>query len=286
MSFRPVQQGQLKLCHPLQHVGVDLLAHLGFHLVHNAGDAGVALVSIVRYQQVQLGVLFDLNAQLVQALDGGVAGEEVLGTGAEGDDLQVLQTNDAPGDGNELADHLCTINCGTDGVFGDVSLQVAHAQVIGAVEHAAVGVAAAVDHVAVAFGSGNAHGRAIELLDKQGLGRLGAEVAQEDHQGVHAVGLDVGNSGGGILLVFYRDGALIQPFAVFRHDVLAALGGQGNGEAVAGHGNDAQLDFGNVLHNRYAPSNTYSYIIFAFRSASCGAQNRSLYYSGKAAKCR
>ena len=252
VGLGPVQQGQLELRHPLQHVGVDLLAHLGLHLIDDAGVACVALVGVVGDQQVQLGVLLDLDAQLVQALDWGVAGEEVLGPGAEGDDLQVRQAEDAPGDGNEFPDHLGAVLGGADGILGDVGLQVAHAQVIGAVEHAAVGVAAAVDHVAVALGSGDAHGGAVELLDKQGLGGLGAEVAQEDHQGVDAVGLHVGDGGGGVLLVLNGDGALIQPFAVLGHDVLPPLGGQRDGEAVAGYGNDAKLHFRDVLHDVFS----------------------------------
>ena len=250
MAFRPVKQCQLELGHPLQHIGIDLGAHFLFHVFHDLRHPGVTLVGVVGDQQIQLGVLLHLDAQLIQALDGGVAGEEVLGTGAKGDDLQILQADDAPGDGNEFLNHLHAVGGGAHGIFGDVGLQVAHTQVVGAVQHAAVGVAPAVDHVAVTLGGGDAHGGAVELLHQQGLGGLGAEVAQEDHQGVDAMGLHVGDGGGGVQLVFHGDGAFVQALTVGGHDVLAALGGQGDGEAVTGHGNDAQLDFGNVVHNR------------------------------------
>ena len=210
-------------------------------------------MGIVGDQQIQLGVLLHLDAQLIQTLDGGVAGKEVLGTGAKGDDLQILQADDAPGDGLKVPNHPGTVGGGADGVLGDVRFQVAHTQVIGAVEHTAVSVAAAVNHIAVTLGSGNAHGRTMELLDQQGLGGLGAKVAQEHHQGIDTVGTDIGNGSGGILLIFNGDGAFIQALAVGSHNILAALGGQGNGEAVTGNGNNAQLDFGNVVHGNWSP---------------------------------
>ena len=244
----PVQEGELKLGHPLQQVGVDP-RHLGLHVGGHLGDALVTGVGLIGHQQVQLGVLLDLHAQLIEALDGGVAGEEVLGPGTEGDDLQVFDADDGPGDGNEVTDHVGALLGGTHGVLGQVGLQVAHAQVIGAVEHAAVGVAAAIDHVAIALGGGHVHGGAVELLAQQGLGGLGAEVAQEDHQGVDAVGLHVLQGLEGVQLVLHGDGALVETLAVSRDDVLPALGGQGDGEAVPGDRDDAQLDFRNIHSN-------------------------------------
>ena len=44
----------------------------------------------VRYQQVQLAVLFYFHTQLIQPFDRRVAGEEVLRARPEGDDLQPL----------------------------------------------------------------------------------------------------------------------------------------------------------------------------------------------------
>ena len=103
MVLRPVQQGQLKLGHALQHVGVVLaLAHFPGHVGAHIQDAGIFRVLLVGDQQVQLGVFLNLHAQVVQALDGGVAGEEVLGPGAKGDDLQVLNADDGPGNGHKL----------------------------------------------------------------------------------------------------------------------------------------------------------------------------------------
>ena len=83
-------------------------------------------MGLVGHQQVQLGIFFDLHTDLVQALDRGVAGEEVLGPGAEGDDFQLAQANQRAGDGLELADHLGDILGGAHGVLGDKSFQMAH----------------------------------------------------------------------------------------------------------------------------------------------------------------
>jgi hypothetical protein len=48
-------------------------------------------VLVVSRQQIQLRVFFHGHAQVVQCLDRSVAGQEVVGTGAKGDDLQALQ---------------------------------------------------------------------------------------------------------------------------------------------------------------------------------------------------
>ena len=153
MGLGPVQQRQFKLGHAGQQVGVvAALAHLGGHVGADVGDAGVASVLVVSHQQVQLTVLLNLDAQLVQALDGGVAGQKVLWAGAEGDDLQPFQAQDGPGDGHKLGHLAGNLLGGAHRVFGNIAFQAAHPQVVAAVQHAAVGVAAAVDQVAVALG--------------------------------------------------------------------------------------------------------------------------------------
>ena len=97
-----------------------------------------------------------------------------------------------------------------------------HTQIVGAVQHTAVGVAAAVDQVAITLGSSNAHGGTVEFLDQQRLRGFGAEVAQEHHQGVDAVGLSSRGSQG-VLLILHGDGALVDSLAVGGHNVLATL---------------------------------------------------------------
>ena len=47
--------------------------------------------------------------------------------------------------------------------------EVAHAEVVGAVQHTAVGIAAAVDHVAVTLGGGHEHAGAILIRRFRGI---------------------------------------------------------------------------------------------------------------------
>lgn len=86
MGLCPVQQRQLELRHALAQLRIILaLAHFLRHVFADSGDAGVASMFLVGDEQIQLGVLFDFHAQLIQTLNRGIAGEEVLRTRAEGE---------------------------------------------------------------------------------------------------------------------------------------------------------------------------------------------------------
>ena len=252
MLFRPVQQRQLKLCHAGQQVGViPALPHLGGHIGADGGNAGVIGVFFIGNQQIQLGVFLHLHAQLIQALDGGVAGKEVLRAGAKGDDLEIFHTDDGAGNGNELRHLVGQLLGGTHGVFRNIALEVAHPQIVGAVEHPAVGVAPAVDHVAVALGGGHKHTGAVKVFGDEGLRRFGAEVAQKNRQRIAAGGTGIRNGIQHILFVFHGDRAFVHrqaPFGTQCRDGLPSVNGQRDGETIAGNRDDAQFDLGNVLH--------------------------------------
>ena len=256
MGLGPVQQRQLKLRHAGQQVGVVVpLAHFGGHVGADVGDAGVIGVFFVGDEQVELAVFLHFDAELIQPLDGRVAGKEVLRAGAEGDDLEVLHAEHRAGDGHELGHFVGQFPGGADGVLGDIALEVAHAEVVRAVEHAAVGVAAAIDEVAVALGRRHKHAGAVKVFGDEGLGRFGAEVAQKYRQRVAAGGLGLGHSGEHVLLVF--DGSLhlddVKALGLARRDDGRAAGlGQRDGEAVAADRHDAKLDLRDVLqHGKY-----------------------------------
>ena len=257
MGFRPVKQGQFELGHTLEHIVVVLaLAHFFLHVFADGGNALVAGVLFIADQQIQFAVLFDFDSQLVQALDGGVAGEEVLGTGSEGDDLQVLQSDDHAGDRDELGDLVSQFIGGADGIFRNVALQVTHAQVVGAVQHTAVRVAAAVDHVSVAFGGSHEHHRAVELGGDQGFGGFRTEVAEENAGGVAAGGVQFFDSLQHVFFVFnggfdFNDVQFL--LAALCSDGGTALFTQRNGETVAADGDESQLDDGDVFHHGYRP---------------------------------
>ena len=206
-------------------------------------------------EQVQLGIFLDFHAQVVQALDGRVAGQEVQRPGAEADDLQILQAHKGAGDGDELVDSVGAVLCVAHGVFRYVGLDFPELQVIAGVEHAAVGVAAATHQVVAGFlRGGNEHGGTVKMLGQQGFGDFRAEVAQVHHQRVAA----------GVLHVFQRlhhmdfafhnaDGALVHAlaavfFGIGLHQGFSPVDGEGFRETVAGNGDDADLDFRGIVH--------------------------------------
>ena len=194
--------------------------------------------------------------QAKKSWGGSVAGEEVLGTGSEGDDLQVLQADDRAGDREELNDFVSQLFSVADGIFRDIALQVAHAQVVGAVQHSAVGVAAAVDHVAVAFRRGHEHHGAVEVLRHQGFRRFRTEVSEEHAGSVALVGLQLFNSLQHIIFIFHR-GLDLHEIDLFvsqlRGDGGTALLAQRDGETVAGNGDQTEFNDRDVFHVNIPP---------------------------------
>jgi hypothetical protein len=119
-------------------------------------------------------------------LIGALQAKKSCGRGPKVMILRPLRPSRDAGDRHEVDHHLGDVGRRAHGVLGDVGRDVAHAQVVGAVEHAAVGIAAAAHQVAVALGGAHVHARAIEALGDEGLGGLGPEVAQEHAERVRA----------------------------------------------------------------------------------------------------
>ena len=99
------------------------------------------------FEKVELRVLFDLNAHSVQRLDGSVACEEVLRTGTERNDLEVLHSIESSCYGNELVDHVSALFCVSDRILRDVSLYATDLEVVGSIEHTAVSIASAANEI-------------------------------------------------------------------------------------------------------------------------------------------
>ena len=257
MGFRPVEQGQFKLSHALEHIAIVFaFAHFLGHVFADGGNALVTGVLFVADQQVQFAVLFDFDAQLIQSLDGSIAGEEVLGTGSEGDDLQILQSDDHAGDRDELGDLVGQFSGGAHGVFRDIALQVAHTQVVGAVQHTAVCVAAAIDHVSVAFSSSHEHHGTVEVTGDQGFRGFRAEVAQEHAGSVAAGGVELFHSLEHVFFILnggFDFNEIQFLLAALFSDGGTALFAQRDGETVAADGDESQLDDGDVFHHGYRP---------------------------------
>ena len=135
---------------------------------------------------------------------------------------------------------------------------MAHAKVVGAVQHTAVSVAAAVDHIAVALGRRHKHAGAVEVLSDQRFGRFGTEVTEEYGQGIAAGSGDFGHSLLHILLVLDGDLALVEIGALGGaggSNRRAALLAQRDGKTVTADGDNAQLDLRNVggFHGGFLP---------------------------------
>ena len=246
----PVEQGQLKLRHAGQQVGVIVpFAHLGGHVGADVRDARVARMLFVGNEQVKLGVFLDLNTQLIQTLDGGIAGEEVLRARAEGDDFQITHAQNGAGNRHKLGDLVGNFLRRADGILGNIALQMAHAEIVGAVQHTAVRISAAIDHIAVALGCRYEHAGTVKVLGNQRFGCFGAEVAEEYGQRVAACGGDFGHGFLHVVLVLDSGLALVQVSALGGaggRDGSAAFLAQGDRKTVTADGNDAELDLGNV----------------------------------------
>ena len=226
----------------------QLLGHVGGH----GRNLGRALGLEEKVIEVELGILHDFHTQVIERLDRGVAGQEVLRPRPEAEDLQPLQTEQDAGRGDEFADHRGDFVGHADRIIRDVRPQLAQADVVGGVEHAAIGIAASVDEIfSCLLGGGREHDRAVEALGQDGRRPFGAEVAQEDDQGVDAGRLDFVQGLEGVLLVF-DDGRDFDDrnrfLAAFFGHADAALAGQLDGEAVAADADEAELDGRNVVH--------------------------------------
>jgi len=245
----PVKERKLELRHALVHLRiVATLTHLSCHVSANLRDTRIICMCLVSYVQVKLGVLLDLNAKLIETLDGSVASEEVLRTRSEGDDLEVLNTDDSASDRNEVADHLRDVVSGSYRILRNIALEVAHSEVVGAVQHTAVCVATAVDHVAVAFSSSNEHYRAVKILSDQSLGSLGTEVAEEYNESVALSLLYVLDSLQHVKFILNSYGTLIEVTLVSGLDGTAALLGKNDREAVTAYSNNTKFYYRDVVH--------------------------------------
>ena len=263
MLLSPVKKRKLELCHACAHLRIILaFAHLLSHVFAYSRDTGIVCMCLVSYKQVKFGVLFNFNAELIQSLDGSVAGEEVLRTRSESNNLKVLNTDDGASDRNEIADHLRDVISGTYRIFRNIALEVAHSEVIRAVQHAAVSIAAAVDHIAVTLGSCYEHNRAVKVLRDQGLGSLGTEVSEEYYECVALCLVNIIYGLEHIKLVLNRYGTLIEVTLVSSLDSSATLLGKNDRETVTAYGNNTEFYNRNIAF-RHCVYHTFHYSFWA-----------------------
>ncbi len=81
--------------------------------------------------------------------------------------------------------HVSALGSGSHRILGDISADLAQAQVVAGIQHAAVRVSSAVGQIVLALlGSRAEHLRAVKMLREQCLRDLRAKVSKIDHKGV------------------------------------------------------------------------------------------------------
>ena len=87
-----LSRADLELGQLVQEVGVGVAgAELPGHVGGDRLDLGIALGLAEDVVEVELAVLHDLDAEVVERLDRRVAGQEILRPRAEGEDLELRQ---------------------------------------------------------------------------------------------------------------------------------------------------------------------------------------------------
>ena len=76
-------------------------------------------------EKIQLGIFFDLNAQVIKLLNRCVTCQEVKGSGTKGNNLQIRQTNNCPGDRHKLVNHVSAFLGSTNGILRNICLDIA-----------------------------------------------------------------------------------------------------------------------------------------------------------------
>ena len=212
MSLNPVKERKLVLSKLSENFGLLIAGtELFFHLFNLCGNSGVTCMLVECFKKIKLRVLLDLNTEVVELLDGCVTSKEVERSGTEGNDLEILKTNDSASDRNEFVDHVCALCCCSYGILGDISLDVSELKVVACIKHTAICIATAVHKVCLAlFCCRNKDRRSIEVLSKKCLGNLGSEVSKVNAKRVTSCLLDVLKSLNHVDLALYdTDGALI-----------------------------------------------------------------------------
>ena len=205
-------------------------------------------------QQVKLGVFFNFNADIVKALDRSITCKEVLRTGTKGDNLKTGQTEYGSCDRNEVSDHISDFLSGADRILRNMSADLAHTEVVRAVEHTAVSVATSINQVFAGFLSGSSvHDRAVKTLCNQGFRGFRAEVAEEYAQSITSGFLNLIDCLQHIQFILNSSLCLVDFQALCGAcscDSSAAAFRERDDKAVTADCNQTEFDDRNILHNK------------------------------------
>ena len=197
----------------------------------------------IGFEKIEFGIFLQFHAQIVEAFNWRVAGQEILRSGTERDDLQILEGNKRVGDRLKFADHFSAIFGIAYGIFRNVSFEIPESEIVAGVQHAAIGVAPVVQEFLFAFlRRANQHGRSLKIFHKERFGCLRAEVAKENHERLRLVFLEIIERRFGVQLVFNNDWTFVD-LAVFLfvrfYYLCSSAFRKTFGKAVPGDGHDA-----------------------------------------------
>ena len=259
----PVDEGQLQLCHLRQNlwIGVarctELLGHVGGDSLDLLGTTSHLLELTL---QVELRVLLNLYAEVIEWLDRCVASQEVEWTRTETEHLQVAHADDDAGNVTEVGQFLDGLLWCNVWILRNIDTQTAHTDVVAEVEHAAQRVTTVGGEVGLALFLGSQHHSwALELLDEHGGWTLWTEVAEEHADGVDAILLSPCQGLHRVILVLDGDRTVVHFWKVsLAH--LSHEGGQtglrqGDREAVTAYTYDTQF------HNRLIDHCCFEFVI-------------------------
>ena len=94
MGLSPVKQSELKLRKLRNKVFPRIVAgKLFLHIRNHFRNARIVFVLLHGYEQIQLRIFLNFNAEIKQLLNRRVAGEEVIRTRTKGNDFQFGKAN-------------------------------------------------------------------------------------------------------------------------------------------------------------------------------------------------
>ena len=145
------------------------------------------------FEQVELGILLNLDAKVIELFNRGIAGQEIRRARAEADDLQIRQRRDCTCNGYKFMNHIGALLRSSDGVLRNICLNIAQRQIVAGIQHAAVSVSASADQASLRglLSCSHEHFRTVKMLCKKCFRDLGTKVPKIDNKGIAAGFLNI-----------------------------------------------------------------------------------------------
>ena len=182
MVFPEFGQGHFVLRQFFEKVRISVpLSQLLGHVLHNTFYGRIPLGLEKDVVKVQLAVFHNLDTQVIQGFDRGIAGQKILGPGTECKNLEFFQAVYDPGHRNKVGDFVGHVFGRADRVFWDVRSELPQPNVVGCVQHSAESIPPPMYQVILGLLCRcHEHHRPIESLGKQGCGAFRPKIPEID----------------------------------------------------------------------------------------------------------